>query len=141
VNKHEYISQITEVVASKATCNRAMVGAVFVNDDYEILSTGYNGAPRGMNHCGGDDHLMDNGHCVRTVHAEMNAIVQAAKRGTALRGSILYCTHTPCFICAKLLINLGVKEIRAREFFKDEKAIKWLILARIPIIMWNEVKV
>ena len=100
-----------------ATCPRAKVGCVLVSPDRHILSTGYNGAPSGAAHCLEMGCLEDSyGHCARSVHAEMNAITQAAKRGTALRGCTCYLTLKPCLTCAKALIQVGA----ARIFWETE---------------------
>lgn len=140
MNKHDYICAITTVVASKGTCPRAKVGAVFITQDYEILSTGYNGAPRGFTHCEDNGCLIIDGHCANSIHAEQNAIVQAAKRGTSLKNSILYVTHTPCTVCTKLLINLGISEISIRDRYREEEfpSLEWFSNANIKISFWNE---
>jgi dCMP deaminase len=118
MNKHDYICKMTETVASKSSCDRAHVGAIFITEDFEIITTGYNGAPKGMKHCDEIGHLFDaNGKCIRCVHAEQNAIIQAAKHGVSLKNSILYVTHYPCQICQKMLLNLGIKEIRYKEYY------------------------
>lgn len=137
MTKEAYLQAVTRVVAQKSTCPRASVGAVFVNSEHEILATGYNGSPSGMPHCEDVGCDMEDGHCERTTHAEQNAIVQAAKRGTPLRDSILYCTHTPCHVCAKLLVTLKVKEIRAAKPYVDNKATTLLATARIPVTYWE----
>jgi dCMP deaminase len=135
MNKHEYICKITEVVAAKSTCDRANVGAVFISPDYEILSTGYNGAPKGLIHCDEVGHLLDkNGKCIRTTHAEQNAIIQAAKSGVSLKGSVLYVTHYPCQICQKMLINLGVIAIRYKVFY--EPSHDFLKSTKIEVKTW-----
>lgn len=138
MNRHEYLCAITRVVASKSTCPRARVGAVFTSPDGEILATGYNGAPRGMDHCDDVGCLVVDGHCVRSTHAEQNAIVQAAKRGTALRGSTLYVTHTPCAVCVKLLINLGVEKVVSGEPYGLENPLTARWWARLPLVSWDE---
>lgn len=113
MTKHEYIIKITEVVSLKATCLKTKVGATFINSDYEILATGYNGAPRGLPSCQDEKKCLLNtlGKCIRCTHAEMNGIAQAAKRGTSLNKSILYITHSPCESCANVLINVGITKI------------------------------
>lgn len=103
----EYFMKIAEDVASRATCDRLHVGAVIVRDR-NILATGYNGAPSGLPHCDEEGHQMMNGHCVRTVHAELNAILQAAKNGIQIDGSTIYSTHEPCLNCFKALVNAGI---------------------------------
>lgn len=136
MNKHEYICKMTETVASKSTCDRAKVGAIFITQEYEIITTGYNGAPRGLVHCDEQNHLLDkNGRCIRAVHAEQNAIIQAAKHGVSLKNSILYVTHYPCQICQKMLINLGIKEIRYKEYYKPDH--DWIKSTTIEAKPWS----
>jgi len=114
--------QIATDVATRATCPRKHVGAVIVRDR-SILSTGYNGSIRGMPHC--DDPLvgcmMEEGHCVATIHAEQNAIIQAAKNGVSIDGSIIYTTASPCWPCFKMIANAGMKRIVYAEFYREEK--------------------
>lgn len=118
-NWDNYFMQLCKTVAQRATCNRGKSGCVIVKDK-QILVTGYVGSPSNLPHCDQAGHLFkqmihDNNeittHCVRTVHAEQNAICQAAKRGIALDGSTLYCTMTPCRVCTMLIINCGIKNI------------------------------
>lgn len=142
MNKHEYIIEIAKVVRSKSDCYKRRVGAVFVNDDYEILATGYNAPPRGFRHCDkkGDitGQVRDEGTCgnpcERNIHAEVNAICQAAKRGTALRGSTLFCTYTPCLNCARMLINIEVKKIITLERDNNIDGQCAFIEAKIPLL-------
>lgn len=101
---------IAHVVSLRGTCDRAQVGAVLVQDNH-IISTGYNGSPRGLPHCDEIGHLMQSGHCVRTVHAEQNALIQAALHGVSTEGAILYVTHFPCLSCTKLLVNAKIAGI------------------------------
>lgn len=98
------------MVATRATCDRLKVGAVIVRDK-TILSTGYNGSLPGAPHCDDEGHDMVEGHCVRTIHAERNAIYAAARNGVSLEGSTLYVTHFPCFDCFKAVIACGIKHI------------------------------
>ena len=116
----EYFMNIARMVATRATCDRKHVGAVLVRDR-TLLSTGYNGSIRGLGHCSEDGHMMEEGHCVRTVHAEANAIIQAAKNGVAIEGSDIYTTASPCWPCFKLIANSGVKRIVFGEFYRDER--------------------
>lgn len=109
---------IVLVVATRSTCDRAHAGAVLVRDK-KILSTGYNGAPRNMPHCDQEGHVMENGHCVRTAHAEQNAIIQAAFHGISTEGSILYCSHSPCKICSKIIVNAGIVRVVANMIYRD----------------------
>ncbi len=117
---HTYFMRIARVVATRSTCDRKHVGAVIVRDK-TILSTGYNGSIRGLPHCDEVGHLMENGHCVRTVHAEANAIVQAARNGVRIEGAEIYVTASPCWNCFKLLANAGIRRIYYGEFYRDER--------------------
>ncbi|MEK7608100.1 MAG: dCMP deaminase family protein [Patescibacteria group bacterium] len=112
----EYFMKIAEIVATRSTCNRRSVGAVLVRARV-ILSTGYNGAPRGMEHCDESGHEIVDGHCVRTVHAEANALVQAARNGISIDGSTMYLTHSPCYDCFKMMVNGGVSAVYYKDFY------------------------
>jgi len=114
----EYFMNIAREVATRATCDRKHVGAVIVRDK-SILATGYNGSIRGLPHCDEEGHLMEEGHCVRTVHAEANAIVQAARNGMRIDGSGIYVTASPC--CFRLIANAGIVKIVFGEFYRDQK--------------------
>ncbi len=106
----QYFMEVARVVASRSTCDRAYVGCVIVRER-RILTTGYNGAPAGMPHCDEVGHLMENNHCIRTLHAEQNALIQAALHGISTKGATLYVTHQPCFTCAKLIVNAGIVRV------------------------------
>jgi dCMP deaminase len=116
----EYFMNIAKEVATRSTCDRKHVGAVIVRDK-TILSTGYNGSIRGMPHCDDAGHMMEAGHCVATIHAEANAVLQAAKNGVMIEGAELYITASPCWPCFKMLANTGVKKIYYGEFYRDER--------------------
>lgn len=116
----EYFMSIAQVVATRSTCDRKHVGAVIVRDKM-LLTTGYNGSIRGLPHCDEVGHLMDDGHCIRTVHAEANAIAQAARNGIRLEDAGIYVTASPCFGCFKLIANSGLKRIVFGEFYRDER--------------------
>ncbi len=107
-------------VATRATCDRKHVGAVIVREKI-ILATGYNGSIRGLPHCDEVGHLMEDGHCVRTVHAEANALVQAARNGVGIDGSAIYVTASPCWSCFRLIANAGIVRIVFGEFYRDPK--------------------
>lgn len=111
---------IAHEVATRATCDRKHVGAVIVRER-SILATGYNGSLRGLAHCDDEGHLMEEGHCVRTVHAEANAIVQAARNGVRIEGSTIYVTASPCWGCFRLIVNAGIVRIVFGEFYRDPK--------------------
>ena len=100
----EYFLEIAKVVSKRSTCDRANVGAV-ISKNKVILSTGYNGAPRGLPHCDDVGHEIVDGHCIRTAHAEANAIAQAAKNGTPIEGASIYLTVSPCYDCFKIIVN------------------------------------
>ncbi len=111
---------IAREVATRSTCDRKFVGAVVVRDR-SILATGYNGSIRGLHHCDEQGHLMEDGHCVRTVHAEANAIVQAARNGVRIEGASIYVTASPCWGCFRLIANAGISRIVFGEFYRDNK--------------------
>jgi len=120
VSWEEYFMNIAKVVSTRSTCDRKFVGAVIVKNK-TILSTGYNGSIRGLPHCDEVGHEMENGHCVRTIHAEANAIVQAAKNGVAIDGAEIYVTASPCYNCFKMIANAGIRKIYFGEFYRDER--------------------
>lgn len=110
---------IAKQVSSRSTCSRKHVGALIVKKRM-ILATGYNGSLRGLAHCDDAGHLMENDHCVRTVHAEANAIVQAARAGTSIEAASIYVSASPCFSCFKLIANAGINRIVFGEFYRDQ---------------------
>lgn len=121
-----YFMQIAQLVATRATCPRRSVGAVIVKDRH-ILSTGYNGAPSGLPHCPeqGPTHewptgCLRAGHCIRALHAEQNAIIQAAKLGVPLAGATIYVTCQPCNMCAKMIVNAGIEQVIYEGDYPDE---------------------
>jgi dCMP deaminase len=125
----EYFMEMAHVVSKRSTCLRRRVGAILVKNKH-ILSTGYNGAPKGMHHCSEVGCLRVNQHIpsgerhelCRGLHAEQNAIIQAAVFGVSIQGSLLYCTNTPCVVCVKMLINAGVQEIIFAGEYSDKLA-------------------
>ena len=119
----DYFMEVSEAIAKRATCNRGRSGCVIARDR-QLLVTGYVGSPAGLPHCDEVGHLMkkvthEDGkttqHCVRTVHAEQNAICQAAKLGISIRGATLYCRMTPCRTCAMLIINCGIVRVICQQ--------------------------
>ena len=115
-----YFMNIAQEVATRSTCDRKHGGAVIVRDK-TILSTGYNGSIKGLPHCDEAGCEMVEGHCVRTTHAEANAIVQAAKNGVKIELSEIYVTASPCYNCFKLIANAGIKIIYYNELYRDER--------------------
>jgi len=122
---NNYFLDLASLVSTRSTCDRLHVGAVIVKDR-NIISTGYNGSPSGSPHCDEVGHEMENGSCVRTIHAEQNAIVQAAKHGHSICGADLYITHSPCYNCAKLIITAGIKRVFCKQKFRSSKGIDLL---------------
>ena len=133
VDWHTYFMNIARQVATRSTCPRKHVGAVIVRDR-TILSTGYNGSIRGMPHCSDVGCLMEDGHCVATVHAEANAIIQAAKNGVAIEGASIYTTASPCWPCFKLIANAGCRRIVFGEFYRDERIFEYARRAGIELV-------
>lgn len=142
----EYFMQMAELTAQRSTCLRRNVGAVIVKDKH-IIATGYNGAPRGLSHCG------ERGGCLRqqlnvpsgqrhelcrALHAEQNAIIQAATLGQSIEGGAIYITHQPCVICAKMIINAGLSRIVVREGYPDDLAKEILDEAGLEIVMLSK---
>jgi len=129
-----YFMKIASAVSERSTCDRALVGCVLVLEK-RILTTGFNGSPSGQAHCDEIGHLMVDGHCVRTIHAETNAIIQAALHGISTRGAICYVTHLPCIHCTKALINAGITRIVYGEAYRvDENAVAFLKAANIEVV-------
>ena len=137
INWHEYFMKIAEQVATRSTCDRKHIGAVIVRDK-TILSTGYNGSLRGASHCDEVGHDMENEHCVRTVHAEANAVAQAAKNGVALDDSEIYVTASPCLSCFKLVANCGINTIYYKEFYRDERITTYAQEAGVALVYMGE---
>ena len=129
----DYFLEIARTVATRATCPRASVGCVLTRD-HRILTTGYNGAPRGVEHCLEAGCLLVHDHCQRAVHAEANAIVQGALHGVGLQGATAYTTHEPCVNCSKLLISAGVERIVFEVAYPDPIAAQLLAEARVTLV-------
>ncbi|AEM77668.1 deoxycytidylate deaminase [Thermoanaerobacter wiegelii] len=137
----EYFMQIVDVVKTRSTCLRRQVGAILVVDKH-IISTGYNGPPTGLAHCEDTGCLREQlgipsgerPELCRGVHAEQNAIIQAALHGVSTKGATLYVSASPCVICAKMLINAGVKRIVYEEEYPDELAFRLLKEANVDLV-------
>ncbi len=128
-----YFMNLAVQAAARSTCPRKTVGAVIVRDK-AILATGYNGSLRGLPHCTEVGCLIENDHCVRTVHAEANAILQAAKHGARIEGADIYVTASPCWNCFKLIANAGIGRILYGEFYRDQRIIEFARAAGIELI-------
>ena len=141
----EYFTQITRQVAMRSTCLRRQVGAVIVKDK-RILATGYNGAPSGFPHCGDTGCLREQWRIpsgerqeiCRGLHAEQNAIIQAAQHGVSVAGSDIYTTHQPCITCAKMIINAGIRRVFSVECYPDELAKSFLEQAGIEVVLCEQ---
>ncbi|HOV52399.1 MAG: tRNA-specific adenosine deaminase [Methanosaeta sp. PtaB.Bin018] len=139
----EYFMEIASVVAKRSTCLRNKVGALFVKHK-RILSTGYNGAPAGLPHCDvlgcARDGMASGTHheLCRAVHAEQNAIIQAALHGISIEGATLYCTHQPCILCAKMMINARIRKVVYRQSYPDGTALEFLEQAGIEVQRMKE---
>ena len=129
----EYFMEIAHTVRTRATCPRAAVGCALVRD-HRILTTGYNGAPRGVAHCTEVGCTLLNDHCLRATHAEANAVVQGALHGVSLQHATAYCTHQPCVNCSKLLISAGVTKIVYAEAYPDAVASQLLAEAGVVLL-------
>ena len=124
---NEYFMEITDLVASRSTCDRAFVGCLLVNDDNRIVSSGYNGSISSMPHCDEIGHTMRDGHCIATIHAEINALIYCAKEGISVKNCTAYVTHFPCLNCTKALIQAGIKQIYYQHDYRiDEYAVELL---------------
>ena len=142
----EYFMYMAVLTAKRSTCLRRQVGAVIVKDKH-IIATGYNGAPRGVPHCdekggclrqqlnvpSGERHEL-----CRALHAEQNAIIQAATLGQSIEGGTIYVTNQPCVICAKMIINAGIRRIVVKEGYPDELAVEILREAGLSIVMLED---
>ncbi|HUF38473.1 MAG TPA: cytidine/deoxycytidylate deaminase family protein [Anaerolineales bacterium] len=129
----QYFMNIASTVATRSTCDRAAVGAVLVRDK-RILTTGFNGSPAGLPHCDEAGHLMVDGHCVRTTHAEANAIIQSALHGISSKGATCYVTHLPCLTCTKMLINAGIVQIIYLTTYRmDANALDFFLEASVKV--------
>lgn len=141
VSWDEYFMAFARLAASRSTCLRRKVGAVIAKDRH-IISTGYNGAPKGLRHCNEVGCLRERlevpsgqrHELCRGLHAEQNAIIQAALYGTSTDGGIIYCTNQPCIICAKMIINAGIRAVIFDEGYTDELAQEMLSEAGVDLI-------
>ncbi|MEA4923322.1 MAG: dCMP deaminase family protein [Eubacteriaceae bacterium] len=142
----EYFMEMAELAASRSTCLRRQVGAVIVQDKH-VIATGYNGAPKGVPHCGEKGGCMreqqgipsgERHELCRALHAEQNAIIQAATLAQSIEGATMYITTQPCIICAKMIINAGIRRIVVKEGYPDELSVEMLAEAGLKIVMLGE---
>ena len=131
----EYFMNLAMTVSQRGTCDRAYVGCVIVNKENRIVSTGYNGSIKGNPHCDEIGHTMRDGHCIATIHAEMNALLYCAKEGLSVNGCIAYVTHFPCLNCTKSLIQAWISKIYYNNAYRvDDYAKELLERNKIPYI-------
>lgn len=143
----EYFMEMAELTAKRSTCLRRQIGAVIVQNKH-IIATGYNGAPQGLKHCSeleggclrqrlgipsGERHEL-----CRALHAEQNAIIQAATLGHSIEGATIYITNQPCIICAKMIINAGIRRIVVKEGYPDQMSVDILAEAGLKIVMLGD---
>jgi dCMP deaminase len=143
----EYFMEVTRTVAKRATCDRGKSGCIIVKDK-RILCTGYVGSPVGIEHCDEIGHeivemIGEDGkasqHCVRTSHAEQNALAQAAKFGISIDGGTVYCKMEPCYTCAKMLINSGIKRVVAEmRYHAAQRSRDILVKAGVELVVMND---
>lgn len=137
---HHYFMKMAQDASTRATCDRKHVGAVIVNSEKHIVATGYNGSIPGAKHCDEIGHMMifdpqtNRESCVRTVHAEANALVQAAKSGNKVSGGTIYTTASPCWPCFKLIASAGIKTIVFGELYKDDRLFTFAKDAGIELV-------
>ena len=121
----EYFLELAELAATRSSCDRAKVGAVITVDN-SCIATGYNGGVAGMDNCCDVGHYLDEGHCIRTVHAEMTAILQSARQGHSTMGGTIYVTHYPCINCMKVIAQAGIKRIVYAKDYRNHKLSKMI---------------
>ncbi|MDD3887738.1 MAG: cytidine/deoxycytidylate deaminase family protein [Patescibacteria group bacterium] len=133
----DYFMAIAKIIGTRGTCDRLRAGAVLVKNK-RIISTGYNGAPPELGHCDDIGHLMEEGHCVRTIHGEHNAILQAAVLGgISTVGSTLYTLYNPCIHCAKYVVMAGIKRVVIGQIYRGEKALEYLKKAGLEVELYK----
>ena len=138
ISWNDYFMKIAEIVATRSTCNKLSVGCV-ITKDRRIIATGYCGAPGGMVHCTEVGCKEINGHCIRALHAEVNAILQCVEHGISTKNSTIYLTHSPCWHCALMLINAKIMRIYYKKEYLDNRG-NVLNLLRSAGILIEEIK-
>lgn len=137
-NWDDYFMAIAKLIASRGTCDRLYAGSVLVKDN-RIISTGYNGSPPGLPHCLDEGHLLEDGHCVRTIHGEHNAILQAAVHGsTSTVGSTMYSKYNPCIHCTKYVIAAGIVRVVISKIYRNSQAVDMLKEAGVKVDIYQE---
>lgn len=135
----DYFMALIRIIATRSTCDRLRAGAILVKKN-RIISTGYNGSPPGLPHCDGEaGHLMEEGHCIRTIHSEHNTILQAATiSGANTEGATMYTKYNPCMHCVKYVIAAGIKRVVIGKLYRGEKAVEYLKQAGVQVDIYKE---
>ena len=134
----DYFMAIVKIVAARGTCDRLYAGSVLVKDK-RIIASGYNGSPGGLPHCDDVGHLLEEGHCVRTIHGEHNSILQAARQGsTSTQGATMYTKYSPCIHCAKYVIAAGIKKVVIGKVYRNPSALEMLKEAGVEVEVYKE---
>jgi len=134
ISWNDYFIEIVKLIGKRATCPRKQVGALIVKNN-KIIASGYNGSPRGLEHCSDIGCLIRDDHCIRVIHADCNALLQAGKEA---QGATLYCTCLPCELCFKLCIQAGIKRIIYIEDYNKEDIKYWKLYGGIKIRKWEK---
>lgn len=134
----DYFMAVVKIIAARGTCDRLYAGSVLVKNN-RIIATGYNGSPPGLPHCDEVGHLLEDGHCVRTVHGEHNSLLQAARQGgTSTEDSTMYTKYSPCIHCAKYVIASGVKRIVLGKVYRNPQAMEMLKEAGVQVDIYRD---
>lgn len=134
----DYFMAMTRLVATRSSCDRLAAGAVLVKD-HRIIATGYNGAPPSLPHCDEAGHLMEEGHCVRTIHAEHNVLLQVARlQGASTEGATLYSKYAPCIHCAKYIVGCGIKRVVFAKIYRNSGIVDYLKVAGLQVEIYQE---
>lgn len=134
----DYFMAMVKIISSRGTCDRLYAGSLLAKNN-RIIATGYNGAPPGLPHCSDEGHLLEEGHCVRTVHGEHNALLQAARQGSmSTEGATMYTKYSPCIHCTKYIISCGIKRVVIGKIYRNPNATKMLEEAGIEVMLYQE---
>ena len=134
----DYFMALARIIAMRGTCNRLRAGAILVKKN-RIVASGYNGSPPGLPHCDEEGHLLEEGHCIRTIHGEHNAILQAAVvSGVSTEGSIMYTKYNPCMHCAKYVVAAGITRVVVGKIYRGEQALDYLKSSGIQVDLYQE---
>ena len=134
----DYFMAIARIIAARGTCDRLYAGSVLVKNN-RIIASGYNGSPAGLKHCDDVGHLLEDGHCVRTIHGEHNSLLQAARQGgTSTEGSTMYTKYSPCIHCTKYIIAGGIKRVVIGKVYRNPKALEMLKEAGVEVQIYKE---